>query len=201
VVETSEEKKGRVLPKILAKDDVRKLLKEPSRRYPTGLRNYVMMAVMYRAGLRVQELLDLKPSDIDGIRSVIRVNQGKGNKDRHVPVEPWIIDAIGQWKVVRETIVKKYTKSEPYLFLTLKGTQVIAHYMREMIRREAEHAGIAERVTPHMLRHSYATELLDENFTIREVQDLLGHADISTTMIYTHVSMARMAEKVAKRAM
>jgi site-specific recombinase XerD len=200
-MEMSDEKKGRVLPKILAKEDVRNLLKQPNRRYPTGLRNYVMLAVMYRAGLRVQELLNLKPSDIDGKRNLICVKQGKGKKDRNVPVEPWIIDAIGQWKVIRDGIIVNCPQHDPNLFLTLKGTAIGAHYMREMVKREAEAAGVGQRTTPHMLRHTYASELLEEGFTIREVQDLLGHADISTTMIYTHVNPTHVADKVARRAM
>jgi site-specific recombinase XerD len=156
-----------------------------------------MMAVMYRAGLRVQELLDLKPSDIDMKRNLICVKQGKGSKDRNIPVEPWIIDAIGQWKVVRDKITTKHKN----LFLTLNGNVVGAHYMREMVERERKAAGILQHVTPHMLRHTFASELLEEGFTIREVQELLGHADISTTMIYTHVNPTVMADKVAKRAM
>lgn len=191
------------LPEILSRDEARRLLAQPNRRYPTGLRNYVMMAVMYRAGLRVAEVLDLEAHHIDARRSQIRVEGGKGDKDRTIPVEPWLIDAIKSWQTVRAQIQKscgddwRKTKS---IFCTLKGAHLIDRYVRAMVKRESQAAGIDKDIHPHTLRHTFASELLEDGFTIREVQDLLGHADLSTTMIYTHVNPVHMAEKVRNRA-
>lgn len=190
------------LPEILSRDEARRLLSQPNRRYPTGLRNYVMMAVMYRAGLRVAEVLGLEPQHVDARRSQIRVEGGKGDKDRTIPVEPWLIDAIKSWQTVRGDVQKKagakWQKTRS-VFCTLKGRKLNDRYVRAMVKRETEAAGIEKDIHPHTLRHTYASELLEDGFTIREVQDLLGHADLSTTMIYTHVNPVHMAEKVRKR--
>lgn len=184
------------LPVVLTREEARRLLAQPNRRYPTGLRNYTMMAVMYRAGLRVSEVLALEPAHIDANRSHIRVVNGKGAKDRVVPVEPWLIDAIAKWQEVRNSLPGA-TKA---LFVSLKGTPLDDRYVRAMVAREAKAAGIDKRVHPHTLRHSYATDLLDEGFTIREVQELLGHSDLSTTMIYTAVNPTHVGEKIRQRA-
>lgn len=185
------------LPVVLTRDEARRLLAQPNRRYPTGLRNYTMMAVMYRAGLRVSEVLALQPVHIDNRRLHIRVVDGKGGKDRTVPVEPWLIDAVQTWQKVRAGL-----PGDPQsLFVTLKGEPINDRYVRAMVKREAVAAGIADKdIHPHTLRHSFASELLEDGFTIREVQDLLGHSDLSTTMIYTHVNPVHMAEKMRRRA-
>jgi integrase/recombinase XerD len=184
------------LPEILTKEEARQLLAQPNRRYPTGLRNYTMMAVMYRAGLRVSEVLALEPSHIDAKRLHIRVVGGKGDKDRTIPVEPWLIEAIARWQEVR----KGLPGNSRAVFVTLKGESLDDRYVRAMVKREAVATGITKDIHPHTLRHSYASELLEDGLTIREVQDLLGHADVSTTMIYTHVNPVHMAEKIRRRA-
>lgn len=191
------------LPQVLNRDEAQRLLSQPNRRYPTGLRNYVMMAVMYRAGLRVAEIIGLEPQHIDARRSQIRVEGGKGDKDRTIPVEPWLIDAIKAWQSTRAQVQKKagaQWKKTRSIFCTLKGGKLIDRYVRAMVKRESQAAGIEKDIHPHTLRHSYASELLEDGFTIREVQDLLGHADLSTTMIYTHVNPVHMAEKMRNRA-
>lgn len=192
------------LPEVLNRDEARRLLAQPNRRYPTGLRNYVMMAVMYRAGLRVSEVISLEPQHIDSRRCQIRVEGGKGDKDRTIPVEPWLIDAIKSWQTIRTQVLKKagaQWKKTRSIFCTLKGAPLIDRYIRAMVKRESQAAGITDKdIHPHTLRHSYASELLEDGFTIREVQDLLGHADLSTTMIYTHVNPVHMADKVRNRA-
>lgn len=188
--------RGKKLPVILTRDESRRLLAQPNRRYPTGLRNYTMMAVMYRAGLRVSELLALEPTHIDNRRHQVRVVDGKGGKDRTVPVEPWLIDTIQAWRKVRQGL----PGGSQALFVTLKGEPLSDRYIRAMVKREATAAGITGKdVHPHTLRHAFASELLEDGFTIREVQELLGHSDVSTTMIYTHVNPIHMTEKMRRR--
>lgn len=179
------------LPEILTRDEIRRLLAKPNRRYPTGLRNYTILATLYRAGLRVSEALGIEAKHIDAKRNHIRVT-GKGDKDRIVPVEPWLVDALKTWDEKRGQKTKE-------LFTTLQGKPLNDRYIRQMVAREAQAAGITKHVHPHMLRHTYASELLEEGFSIREVQELLGHADVSTTMIYTHVNPVVVAQKVAAR--
>lgn len=192
------------LPTVLSREEARSLLAQPNRRYPTGLRNYVMMCVMYRAGLRVSEVLDLEPSHIDARRNQIKVVGGKGDKDRTVPVEPWLIDALRSWMDTKARLQENagddWTTSKK-VFTTLKGKPVSDRYVRTMVKREALAAGVDKDVHPHTLRHTYATELLEDGFTIREVQELLGHSDVSTTMLYTHVNPVHMADKIARRSM
>lgn len=191
---TSRPKK---LPVVLTTEETKRLLAKPNRRYPTGLRNYTIMAVMYRAGLRVSEAISLEPQHIDSKRNQILVKGGKGDKDRTIPVEPWLIDTLNTWLAKRYQLPKVCKN----IFTTLQGEPLNDRYIRAMVKREAQAAGIDKDVHPHTLRHTYATELLEDGFTIREVQELMGHADISTTMIYTHVNPVHVAEKIARRRM
>lgn len=185
------------LPEVLTRAEVRLLLAQPNRRYPTGLRNYTMMLLMYRTGLRVSEVVNLQPHHIDHSRECIKVVDGKGGKDRVVPVEPHVLSAVDAWMTVRSKLLQK-GKS---VFTTLKGESLDARYIRAMMKREAQAAGFAKHVHPHMLRHTYATELLEEGLNIREVQELLGHSDVSTTMIYTHVNPVQLAAKIRSRVL
>lgn len=181
----------RRLPEVLTAEEVKALLEQPNRRCPTGLRNYTMMLVMYRAGLRVSEVLNLQPRDVDWKAGDVRVNEGKGKKDRVVPLEPWVLDALRAWQEKRPV--------SRWFFSTLDGQQLDDRYVRAMVKRLAKKAGIQKDVHPHMLRHTYATQLLNEGLSIREVQELLGHADVSTTMIYTHVNPVDLRRKIRAR--
>lgn len=184
------------LPDVLTRAEVRALLAQPNRRYPTGLRNYTMMLLMYRTGLRVSEVVSLQPHHIDRSREHITVKDGKGGKDRVVPIEPYVLSAVDAWLTVKAKLPS--AKGKP-VFTTLRGGPLDTRYVRAMIDREAKAAGIDKHVHPHLLRHTYATELLDEGLTIREVQELLGHADVSTTMIYTHVNPVQLSAKIRAR--
>lgn len=177
------------LPKTVSKEDIRKLLKTPSRKAPTGLRNYCMVVLMYRAGLRVSEVTDLTCAQInwtDGLARVI----GKGDKERMIPLEPWVIDALQTWKSNKPKSIA--------FFCTLAGDKLNRRYINAMLERYCKRAGI-EHINPHTLRHTYATELLDDGLNIREVQELLGHSDVSTTMIYTHVNPVELRNKIRSR--
>ena len=184
----------RSLPKTLSRDEARRLLMAPNVRAPTGLRNRCILELMYRAGLRVGEVCALRPRDVDVAGGVARVWAGKsGDRTAYFdpePVRPFLED----WKRVR----RRLPKSE-HLFCTLDGGPVSVRYVEQMFQRMRRRAGIEARCTPHTLRHTYATELLDEGFTIREVQEALGHSDVSTTMIYTEVLDSNLRAKIQRR--
>ena len=180
----------RTLPKVLGNDELVKLLRVPNRKCPTGLRNYCILLVMYRAGLRRAEITDLTPSRVDFQNQQLRVI-GKGNVERVVPLEPWVLDALDEWR-------KQKPKGSKYFFTTLEGGQISKRYINQMVERTAQKAKL-EHTTPHMLRHTFATEMLGEGNDIREVQELLGHSDVSTTMIYTHVNPVHLRQKIQAR--
>ena len=169
------------------------MLAAPNIQAPTGLRNRVILEVMYRAGLRVSEVIKLRPSDILWESSILEIHQGKGSKDRNVPIDQETVGWMLAWDVKRP-------KSKSY-FCTLRCGAISARYLQAMIKRLAFNAGLqrASSVTPHVLRHTYATELLNGGFTIREVQELLGHSSVATTQIYTHVRPEHLAEKIKGR--
>ncbi|MEA3401524.1 MAG: tyrosine-type recombinase/integrase [Armatimonadota bacterium] len=179
-------------PRTITKDEARALLAQPNPACPTGLRNRAMMEIMYRAGLRVSEVTNLRPGDIRWQAGRVEVRDGKGGVDRTVPLDPETMNWLRQWDEERP--------KGGHFFTTLKGTQVLPRYVRQMIDRAAEKAGLNPAdVSPHVLRHSYATELLDEGYSIREVQTLLGHSSVRTTQRYTHVDREALAEKIAGR--
>ncbi len=173
--------------------EVSALLHSPNIKAPTGLRNRVILEVMYRAGLRVSEVIRLRPSDIRWESLILEIHQGKGSKDRNVPFDQETLGWLRAWDAKRP-------KSR-WFFCTLKGSSVSARYIQVMVKRLARKASLqrASIITPHILRHTYATELLNDGFTIREVQELLGHSSVATTQIYTHVRPEHLAEKIIKR--
>ncbi len=185
---------GRQLPKIISKKQAEVLLAVPNVKCPTGLRNRVVMQAMYGAGLRVGEIIKLKPGHIRWQRGEIEVVNGKGGADRVVPVTWETMDWLQRWDQQRP-------KKGGRFFTTLKGKPLNRIYLYQMIRRCAAKTGLEfERIGCHVLRHTYATEKLDEGFTIREVQELLGHSSITTTQIYTHVSPQGLRAKVQGEA-
>lgn len=150
---------------------------------------------MYRAGLRVGEVLRLEPRDVDLGRGTIRILDGKGG-DGTAYFDDSIRPHLEAWKRER----RHHATSGSPLFCTLKGGPVSVRYVEQMIKRMAKRAGVdAAQVTPHVLRHTFATELLDEGLHIREVQEAVRHADLSTTMIYTHVLDSQLRRKIQRR--
>lgn len=178
------------LPIALNRDEVRLLLAQPNVQCPTGLRNRAMLELMYGAGLRNSEARKLSPVDIRWYDGMVDVRNGKGNKDRAMPVPADTLAWLEAWRDQRPAGQR--------FFCTLAGGELSARYLQAMVKRLARRAGLAgaERVTPHVLRHSYATHLLDAGFNIRKVQDLLGHSDVKTTEIYTHVNPVDLAEEI-----
>ncbi len=172
--------RGRKLPDVLTEEERLVLLKQPNRRAPTGLRNLCMIQLMLNAGLRSSEVLSLKVNDLDWMSGKLAVRQGKGQKDRILWINESDLELIKSWR-------ERRPEQSDLLFITLQGRQVSDRYLRAMVARVAAKAGIEKRVHPHLLRHTFATDLYRETKNIRLVQKVLGHEDLSTTMIYTHI--------------
>jgi len=180
----------RKLPQALSGDDVRKLLSQPDGAQILGARDQAMLELLYASGLRVSELVTLRVSEVNFQGNYLTV-KGKGAKVRAVPFGRWARDKLANYlSTVRPRLLKG--KASPYLFANRSGKALTRQGFWKLIRRYALSGGIDKRVTPHTLRHSFATHLLEGGADLRSVQTMLGHADISTTQIYTHVDGARL---------
>jgi len=190
-------RRKRRLPKTISRDEAARLLKVPNLRAPTGLRNRCMLELMYRAGLRVAEVCALEPRDVDLTRGTVRVLDGKGGDGTAYFDVDSVAALISEWKRERKRL--GVAGGAP-LFCTLAGETIDTSYMRAMVKRIARRAGLdPSKVSPHVLRHTFATELLDEGFNIRQVQEALRHADVSTTMVYAHVYDAELRARIQRR--
>jgi integrase/recombinase XerD len=176
---------GRRLPKVLQVDDVQELLGAPDRSTTRGVRDHAMLHVLYAAGLRVSELVGLKLGDIDRRRGVVFA-LGKGQKRRLVPLGEPALAAIDAYLELRKGLPRAAGSS--VLFLSPRGGPLTRQAVWKMLLRYARGVGIDKPSSPHKLRHSFATHLLEGGADLRSVQALLGHADISTTEIYTHLA-------------
>jgi site-specific recombinase XerD len=192
---TGRARKKRRLPKTISRAEAERLFAACNLRAPTGLRDRVMLELMYRAGLRVGEVCKLEPRDVDG-RGMVRVVDGKGGDGTAYFDAPSVTPLLEEWKRERKRLG---VPAGAPLFCTLKGGPVSVRQMEAMVKRRAKRAGVTAYVTPHVLRHSFATELLEEGFNIRQVQEAVRHADVSTTMIYTHVYDAQLRNKIQRR--
>jgi integrase/recombinase XerD len=180
----------RRLPQTLSGDDVRKLLSAPDPAKSLGARDQAMLELLYATGLRVSELVRLELQQINFQGNYLTV-KGKGSKVRAVPFGKWARDKL--WGYLnQERVILLKDKSSPFLFTNRSGKPLTRQGFWKIIRRYALATGIEKRVTPHTLRHSFATHLLEGGADLRSVQSMLGHADISTTQIYTHVDGARL---------
>jgi integrase/recombinase XerD len=172
------------IPEVLTESEQRELLAQPNLRYPTGARNKTMMQLMLDTGLRLSEAINLRWKDIALSTGKLMVRQGKGAKDRTL----WIgEDDLELLRVWRERQAKDVKGNPEHVFTTLAGRPVSPRYVQQAVKRYAVKAGIEKDVHPHTLRHSFATDLYRETSKIRLVQKALGHSDLSTTMIYTHI--------------
>lgn len=191
---------GQALPEIMSIPEVEALLAVIDTTRPKELRNAAMLEIMYGAGLRVSELIHLKLSDINLDANLVRV-MGKGARERMVPFGSQAGKVARQWKDLARPLVLKHLTSQ-YLFVA-RGTKPMTRQgFWKIIKKYAAKAGISRNITPHTLRHSFATHLLEGGADLRSVQTMLGHADISTTQIYTHISrdyLLRMHEKYHPR--
>ena len=170
------------LPKFLAEDEINRLLAAPDVSTEEGIRDRAVLEIMYATGVRVSELVGLKQVDVDLLAGLV-VCHGKGNKERRVPLGKSAIHWLQQYAAVKAGYGKQ---SSPNVFLH-RGRPFTRQLAWSMIKRHAEKAGI-KNVSPHTLRHSFATHLLQHGADSRSVQALLGHSDISTTQIYTHIT-------------
>jgi len=181
---------SRKLPQTLSADDIRKLLGQPDPTEPLGMRDQAMIELLYATGLRVSELIQLQAQRISFQGDYLTV-KGKGSKMRAVPFGSWARKKLSTYmSQIRPTLLKG--KSSSFVFINRSGKPLSRQGFWKLIRRYALAAGIDKRVTPHTLRHSFATHLLEGGADLRSVQSMLGHADISTTQIYTHVDGARL---------
>ena len=177
------------LPTVLSRDEVERLLAAPDLNNPAGLRDAAMLYTMYASGLRVSELVGLELEGLSRAEGLVRV-RGKGDKERLVPigdvaselVERYLHDVRPQWASAREQAI----------FVTPRGTRMTRQAFWKIVRRHALTAGIARAISPHKLRHSFATHLLEGGADLRAVQEMLGHSDIATTQVYTHVLTDRL---------
>ena len=189
-------KKPRTLPKVLPPTVVAELLAAPDGETAQGLRDRAMLELLYGGGLRISELVGLDSGDVD-IEEAAAIVHGKGSKERVVLFGQPAMDALEIYFERARPLLA--TGAEPALFLNRSGGRLTARSVQTVIKQCALRAGIVQDVWPHLLRHSFATHLLDGGAGLRTVQDLLGHSSANTTQIYTHVSQARQAE-VSKRA-
>ena len=179
------------LPKLLAEEEIDRLLKQPDTNTPRGLRDRALIEVLYATGLRVSELIHLRASDLNLEASYLTCI-GKGNKQRIVPIG----DVAARWleryiREARPTLLGK--RSSPWLFVNVRlGGNLSRVGFWKILKAYGQRAGLPRALSPHVLRHSFATHLLEHGADLRSIQMMLGHADLSTTQIYTHVLEARL---------
>jgi integrase/recombinase XerD len=182
----------RSLPRPLAVDDVLRLLDAPPGDTPVGLRDRALLETLYGGGLRVSELVGLDVDDVDLDEGSVRVF-GKGSKERDVPLGTYATDAVSAYlRRARPGFATRMTRGE--LFLNQRGGRLTRQSVSRLLTAYTRRAGIEKRVTPHTLRHSFATHLLEGGADVRVVQELLGHASVSTTQVYTLVTKEHLRE-------
>ncbi len=188
----STPKTAKTLPKVLSVDEVVKILEQVDKTDPLGLRNKALLELVYGSGLRVSELLSIKIEDIHINQSYILVH-GKGQKERIVPISDMAVVAIRKYMIEgREQLIKDFQSN--YLFINNQGNALSRQGFFKLLKKLAKDAGVETECSPHTLRHSFATHLLENGMDLRTLQTLLGHEDISTTQIYTHISQKRIKE-------
>ncbi len=193
----SSPKQWSTIPKFLNREQIEKLIAAPDCGKPSGLRDRAMLELLYATGIRVTELTQLRISNLDLRLGAVRVT-GKGNKQRIVPVHATALKTISEYVERGRSLLLK-GKASPYLFVTARGG---SHQGRPMTRQafwasiklNGKKAGIFNNLSPHVLRHTFATHLLEGGADLRSVQTMLGHADLSTTEIYTHVVRSRLRD-------
>jgi integrase/recombinase XerD len=180
------------IPKFLNRGQVEKLISAPDPDRPNGLRDHAMLELLYACGIRVSELVTLRLTDLDLGLGVVKVT-GKGNKQRLVPVHAAALKAVREYlERGRPAFLKG--RSSPHLFITARGKAMTRQGFWASIKLNGRKAGIFHNLSPHVLRHTFATHLLEGGADLRSVQAMLGHADLATTEIYTHVVRSRLRD-------
>lgn len=186
--EVTGPRQNRPLPKALSTDQVQRLIGAPAGEEPAGLRDRALLELLYAAGLRISELVDLDVDDVDTDGRTLRC-RGKGDKERSVPFGRPAASAIAAWIVRGRPAVRPRS---PALFCNARGGRLTRQGAWKLLKRHADTVGLSTAVSPHTLRHSFATHLLEGGADVRVVQELLGHASVSTTQIYTRVTDGRL---------
>lgn len=186
---------GKHLPEVLSVEEIDALIGCIDRSSQEGQRNCAMLETLYSCGLRVSELCNLKLSDLYLKDGFIKV-EGKGNKQRLVPISPRAIKEIGYWIQIRNSEWRIKPGSEDILFLARWGNGIGRIMVFHLIKQLAEMAGITKNISPHTLRHSFATHLLEGGANLRAIQCMLGHESIATTEIYTHIDRLRLRSEI-----
>jgi integrase/recombinase XerC len=195
-------RKSRKLPHFLTTDEVGKLLDAPKGGTPAAVRDRAILETLYSAGLRVSELVGLTDGDLDMAAGVVRV-RGKGKRERIAPIGSYAARALRRWLQARKLSPREKQGREAPVFTNKFGTRLTTRSVARMLEKYLQETGLDQRTSPHTLRHSFATHLLDRGADIRSVQELLGHKSLVTTQIYTHVSTANLKaayEKAHPRA-
>ena len=189
-IDTLEKPKGsKKLPVCISIEEVEALLNQPNLDKPEGQRDRAMLEVMYSSGLRISELLSLKAKQINFERGIVKI-VGKGNKERIVPIGDYALEYL--LKYMEDGRRKNQNKNSDFLFLNRYGEPVSRVYFFKQVKKYAEQAGIRVEISPHTLRHCFATHMLENGAELRAVQEMLGHANIATTQIYTNISSKRI---------
>lgn len=182
------------LPVVLNEEERKALLKRPNSRYVTGQRNYTMLRLMLNTGLRLAEIIDLKWDDMDFLTETLMVRNGKGGKDRQTFIKDNNFRGEDDITLLQGWKKRQKEKAEgllEYVFTSMSkgtiGNQINRRYVQDMVKRYGERAGIKKSISPHTLRHTFATDFYRHTKDIVLTKKALGHADISTTMIYTHL--------------
>jgi integrase/recombinase XerC len=195
-------RKGRTLPHFLSTDEISKLLAAPRGNSAQAIRDRAILETLYSAGLRVSELVGLCDGDVDFVAGIARV-RGKGRRERLAPIGSYAAQALQRWLKVRTLSPREKMGREAPVFVNRLGTRLTTRSVARMLEKYLKETGLDSRTSPHTLRHSFATHLLDRGADIRSVQELLGHKSLVTTQIYTHVSTANLKaayEKAHPRA-
>ena len=177
------------LPVVLSEEEIDALLEAPDMAKPSGIRDRAMLEVMYSSGLRVSELVNLQLKNVDFARGIITL-YGKGDKQRSVPIGEFALEYLN--KYIKEVRAKSHYSSSRYIFINRSGKPLSRVYFFKQVKHYAEVAEIDKEISPHTLRHCFATHLLEHGAELRAVQEILGHSNIATTQIYTHVSSKRV---------
>ena len=181
------------LPRVLSIEEVDALIAAPDLSKPQGVRDIAMLELLYASGMRISELIELNIEDIHLTMGFVRVF-GKGRKERIIPLGRGALNALSKYlERARYELQGKYPKTDA-LFINQRGKRLTRQGCWKIIKAHAEKARINKELTPHVLRHSFATHLIENGADLRAVQEMLGHADIATTQIYTHVSNTRLSE-------
>lgn len=188
----SAPRRNRKLPQVLSRGEVEKLLAQPRGSEPASLRDRALLELMYASGLRASEAIGLEVRDLDLEDRVLRA-RGKGSKERLVPIGGAALRALEHYlQRGRPALVKG--SPEQHLFVNFRGGALTRQGLYKIVRRHAATAGLEDRMSPHTLRHTFATHLLAGGCDLRSVQEMLGHADVSTTQLYTHLSSERLKD-------